>query len=176
MEAMDTAPGDPAAVWEAFTGIESVFASSGLVRYWFQLSGLMDTALIVWVILFLMARRDEIVSDKARQASHITTEPTSADMEPHEPWIRPVRVRVRIRQRICPGLGFLCGWLGTLLLGRWSFSLFALVLTVALMTPGCVMFIRSDASKPAPASDPTVEPEPTMEPVHIPARVPPGIL
>ena len=116
--AMDAAPVDPAGIWAAFTGIEAVFASSGAVRYWFQLSGLLDTALIVWAILFFMARQDEIVSDLARQPTRTAPEPPPADMEfflPHEPWIRPVRVRIRLRQCVCLGLTFLFGWLGTLI-------------------------------------------------------------
>lgn len=115
--AMDTAPGDPSAIWKAFTGIEAIFASSGAIRYWVQLSGLIDAALVAWAILFFLARQDEIISNMAGQPCCAAPEPPPTDMEfflPYEPWIRPVRVRVRVRQSVCLSLMFLCGWIGTL--------------------------------------------------------------
>lgn len=60
--------------------------------------------------------------------------------------------------------------------GRWSFPVFALLLTVALMAPGCAMFTRSDTVEPGPDQGHTMKPEPTVEPAHIPVRVPESII
>lgn len=54
---------------------------------------------------------------------------------------------------------------------RWSFVLLALVVTAALLVPGCAAMLRPQSDVP----DPSVKPEPTVEPVHIPVRVPESI-
>lgn len=54
---------------------------------------------------------------------------------------------------------------------RWSFVLLALVVTTALLAPGCAAMLGPQPESPGP----TMEPEPTVEPVHIPARVPESI-
>lgn len=115
--ALAAAPGDPAEIWKAFAGTQIMFASDSAIRYWLRLSGLMDTALAVWVILYLRARRDEALAGIAAQPCRISFDPPPADMEfflPWEPWIRPIHAGTRIGQGVCLALLFLCGWMGAL--------------------------------------------------------------
>ena len=115
--ALAAAPGNPAEIWKAFAGTQIMFASDSAIRYWLRLSGLMDTALAAWAVLYLRARRNEVVAAAASQPCRISFDPPPADMEfflPWEPWIRPIHAGARIGQSVCLALLFLCGWAGAL--------------------------------------------------------------
>lgn len=115
--ALTATPGDPSEIWKTFTSMETIFSSNSAIRYWLRLSGLMDMALAVWAVLYLRARRDEILASAATQPCRTSHDPPLADMEfflPWGPWIRPVHVWTRIGQGVCLALLFLCGWMGAL--------------------------------------------------------------
>lgn len=111
--ALAAAPGDPGAVWAAFASLEAARD----LRYWLQLSGLAGTALAVWVMLFLRARREERLADEAAQPCRSVPESTPTDMEfflPSQQWIRPIHVWMQTVRCICLALVLLCGWISAM--------------------------------------------------------------
>lgn len=111
--ALVAAPGDPRTVWAAFASLEAAHE----LQYWLQLSGLLGVALIVWIMLFLRARGEELLADRAAQPCRSIPEPTPTDMEfflPSQQWIRPIRIWMRTVQCICLALVLLCGWISAL--------------------------------------------------------------
>lgn len=111
--ALTAAPGNPGAVWAAFASLETARD----LRYWLQLSGLVGTALVVWVMLFLRARREELMADRAAQPCRSVPESTPTDMEfflPSQQWIRPIHMWMRTVRCIYLALVLLCGWISTL--------------------------------------------------------------
>lgn len=81
------------------------------------LSGVVGTALVVWITLFLRVRREEQLADQAAQPCRSVPESTLMDMEfflPSWQWIRPVHIWMWMVRCTCLALVLLCGWISAL--------------------------------------------------------------
>ncbi len=115
--ALESAPGDPAAVWRAFLSPETVNGPDSGIRYWHPLAGLLGAALAVWIFLFLRAVREERRVRQALQPLRIAFDPPPPDLEvfmPRESWIRPFRLQRRISRGLWLAALFACLWLDAL--------------------------------------------------------------
>ena len=113
--ALNTAPADPAGVWEAF--ISPLFISDG-VNYWFQLAKLLAVVLGAWTPQFREAKKEQEFLEQASRPCKPPQETPPADMEIYLPkyaWIRPWLLQRRITQGLWLAVLFLLVWLPDLL-------------------------------------------------------------
>lgn len=113
--ALNTAPADPAGVWEAF--ISPLFISDG-VNYWFQLAKLLAVVLGAWTPQFREAKKEQGFLEQASRPCKPPQETPPADMEIYLPkyaWIRPWLLQRRITQGLWLAVLFLLVWLPDLL-------------------------------------------------------------
>ena len=113
--ALNTAPADPAGVWEAF--ISPLFISDG-VNYWFQLAKLLAVVLGAWTPQFREAKKEQEFLEQASRPCKPPQETPPADMEIYLPkyaWIRPWLLQRRITQELWLAVLFLLVWLPDLL-------------------------------------------------------------
>ena len=113
--ALNTAPADPAGVWEAF--ISPLFISDG-VNYWFQLAKLLAVVLGAWTPQVREAKKEQEFLEQASRPCKPPQETPPADMEIYLPkyaWIRPWLLQRRITQGLWLAVLFLLVWLPDLL-------------------------------------------------------------
>ena len=113
--ALNTAPADPAGVWQAF--ISPLFISDG-VSYWFQLAKLLAVVLGAWTPQFREAKKEQEFLEQASRPCKPPQETPPADMEIYLPkyaWIRPWLLQRRITQGLWLAVLFLLVWLPDLL-------------------------------------------------------------
>jgi len=145
--ALAAAPGDPAAIWKAFAGLELLAGPDGTLPYWLQLAGLLGTALTAWIVLFLLAGRDQELVERASRPCRRTFDPLPADLEvflPKHEWIRPFRLQRRITQGLWLAVFFTCGWMKALLGGEpvWSRSMEAMLFGLVIIASCFTLFHR----------------------------------
>ena len=113
--ALNTAPADPAGVWQAF--ISPLFISDG-VSYWFQLAKLLAVVLGAWTPQFQEAKKEQEFLERASRPCQAPQEAPPADLElylPKHAWIRPWLLQRRITQGLWLTVLFLLVWLPDLL-------------------------------------------------------------
>lgn len=137
--ALESAPGDPAGIWQAFLSLESL-----PTWYWARLAALAAVSLAAWAMLFHRAGRERLMLMRALQPVRIKQEPAPAEMEiflPDLSWIRPHLLVRKFSQGIWLAVLFLCLWLDRLT-GQealWSRAVvgmgFSLLLIASLQGP-----------------------------------------
>lgn len=116
--ALETAPGDPAGVWNAFLSPEPLPG-----WYWLRLAALLGVSLIAWVLLFRHAGRERKLLIRALQPVRLEQDLPPAEMEfflPDYGWLRPHLLIRKVSQGIWLALFFLCLWPGRLTGDLWD--------------------------------------------------------
>lgn len=115
---LETAPGGPAGVWNAFLSLGTLPG-----WYWLRLAALLGVSLTAWALLFRLAGRERKLLIRALQPVRLEQDPPPAEMEfflPDYGWLRPHLLIRRFSQGIWLALFFLSLWLGRLTGDLWD--------------------------------------------------------